>query len=419
MKKTVLFLFAAALLAVSCNKEVTPVLQQDTPVRFTTNLNSYTVRSSSFSENDEIGVFAGAPISRFNVLGKVTSSQGLAFESGSEIYWQAGQTAATTFGAYYPYSAGCDATEENPFKFTFSIVADQTTAEAVRASDLLTAVAANVAVPTDPATAEPVTLSFIHQGAKLVVNVIKEISAGVVSVEILDTPLTGVVDIENQTVTNHSNTGTVTCFRPNSTSNTFEAILLPAEGIAPKIKVTVEGGTTYTYSMEGTMNFVAGKQYTAMITIAAQENTPAAAAFRVGDITDWEVIATPVEYGDTPAVVIGNSWGVVGLGGDWDNDLPMQEVTSDSYCWTIDITYVENDEFKFRYAKDWAYQFGAWEVGGVTIDQTWIDATTDTNCTCTLWKENNGNLKLPSAGDYTLKLYTGGEKEGQLFVTKN
>ena len=427
MKKLYILALVALCAFVGCNKnaDIPVVPSKGGPVKFATNLNSYSVKSSSLAENDQIGVFAGAPITRINVLGTVTSSKGVAFAEGSEICWKEGQTVPTTFAAYYPYSASCNASAADPFKFSFTLAADQSSAEGVAAADLLTAVAANVAVPADPANASPVTLNFTHQGSKMVVNVTKEIAAGIVSVEILDTKLTGVVDMENKTVSNHSgDAAAITAFRPNSAANTFEAIILPAVDIAPQIRVTIEGGTTYTFMMEGKMTFEAGKQYTATINIAASTVPGNAVTFTIGDIADWEVVATPLTYGDNPVVVKGNCWGVVGLGNDWENDLPMSEVAGESYCWTIDIDYTAGDQFKFRYAGSWDTQFGMWNnidpADYKTITQEQINATTEYNPTYGLAdgssEQPNCNIALPSAGNYTLKLYT---NHGQLFVTKN
>ena len=302
MKKILILALAALCAFVGCNKANSPVTpSKGGEVRFSTNLNNYTVKSS-LAENEQIGVFAGAPISRLNVEGTVNASKGVDFEAGSEIFWQAGQTAATTFAAYHPYDTNCDAAAADPFKFTFSIPSDQSSAANYAAADLLTAVAANVAVPADPANADPITLTFGHQGAKFVVNVTKTITAAVESVEILDTKLTGVVDLETRTVGSLSQSGTICAYRPDPSANAFEAIILPAEDIAPKIRVTVEGGTTYTYSMTGTMTFVAGKQYTATVNITSNQVSPVEAVFVVGDITDWDVVSDQLSYDTTPEV---------------------------------------------------------------------------------------------------------------------
>ena len=416
MKKLFILALAALCAFAGCNKEqATVVPSKGGEVRFATNLNNYTVKSS-LAENDQIGVFAGSPISRINVLGTVNSSKGVDFASGEEIYWQAGQTAATTFAAYYPYAADCDAAAADPFKFTFSLTADQRTAEAVTASDLLTSVAADVAVPDDPATADPVTLTFIHQGSKFVVNVTKEITADVVSVEILDTKLTGVVDLENQTVTDHSGDATpIIANRPNSAANTFEAIILPAEDIAPKIKVTVEGGTSYTYSMQGTMTFVPGKQYTATVNIASLENPPEAVTFVVGDITDWEIVATPLSYGEEPEVEM-SGWSVIGqVNGltDWSEDFPMTQIDNgtnpEDGIWEITFTVAEGpdengnggSEFKIRWAGQWD------DPVSIGMDPSWwyVDGKGDNDEGLQLWQANSKNLKCKEAGTYKLTLF--------------
>ena len=296
MKKLFILALAALCAFVGCNKEnSSDGHSKGGVVRFSTHLNDYAVKSS-LAENEQIGVFAGAPISRLNVLGTVNSSKGVDFASGSEILWQAGQTEATTFAAYHPYNANCDAEPADPFKFTFSVPSDQSSAANYAAADLLTALAANVAVPADPATADPITLTFGHQGVKFVVTITKNNSSEVENVEILDTNLSGTVDLETQTVVSLTTPGTILAFRPDSSADAFEAIILPAEDIAPKIRITVTGGTTYTYSLNAPMTFVAGKQYTASIDITSQQISSNHASFVVGDITDWEVVSDPLSY---------------------------------------------------------------------------------------------------------------------------
>ncbi len=89
MKKLFILALAALCAFVSCDKENSSVdHSKGSVVRFTTHLNNYTVKSS-LAENEQIGVFAGAPISRLNVLGTVNSSNCVDFASGSEILWQA------------------------------------------------------------------------------------------------------------------------------------------------------------------------------------------------------------------------------------------------------------------------------------------------------------------------------------------
>lgn len=426
MKKVILFLAAAALLAVGCNKSESLVVpSKGGPVRFSTNINTYTVKTSAFSTDDQIGVFASAPITRINVLGTVTSSNGVAFASGSEICWQAGQTAATTFAAYYPYNASCDATAADPLKFTFSLAPDQSSAAGVTAADLLTAVAANVAVPADPELADPVEMNFTHQGAKMVVNVTKEISAAVESVRILGTKVTGVVDMATKTVSNLSGDATpIVCYRPNSGANTFEAIILPATSIAPQIEVTVAGGTTYTYSMNGTMTFEAGKQYTATVNIAAQASSASAAAFSIGAIADWSIIASPLSYSDNP-VVESNVWSVIGqVNGltEWTEDFPMTQTATgtnpEDGTWEITLTVAEGpdssgnggSEFKIRWAAQWgdgSLPVSSSNVVCIGMNPEWwyADGKGENDEGLQLWQAGAKNIKCKEAGTYKLTLF--------------
>ena len=426
MKKIFILAAAALLAVVACNKSETPVVpSKGGPVRFATNLNSYTVKAFSLAENDQIGVFAGAPITRINVLGTVTSSKGVAFAAGSEICWQAGQTAATTFAACYPYNASCDATAADPFKFSFSVPSDQSSAENAAAADLLTAVAANVAVPADPETADPVSLTFGHQGAKFVINITKEISAAIEDVEILDTKLAGVVDMATRTVGSLSQPGIIHAFRPVASANSFEAIILPAEAIAPKIRVTVEGGTSYTYSMEGTMTFVAGKQYTAAINISSNPVSADAVSFTVGDITDWEVVETPLSYGGNPEVD-SHVWSVIGqVNGltEWTEDFPMSQIENgvnpEDGKWEITFTVAEGpdsetgeggSEFKIRWAHQWgdgSQAVSSNNVVSIGMDPSWwyVDGKGENDEGLQLWQANAKNIKCKEAGTYKLTLF--------------
>ena len=74
--KKVLYAALAALALAACSKQesVRPVQQGE--VRFTTNIQTYTVKATdtAFENNDEIGIFAGAPISKNNVKAVVTGT---------------------------------------------------------------------------------------------------------------------------------------------------------------------------------------------------------------------------------------------------------------------------------------------------------------------------------------------------------
>ena len=249
MKKA-LFIFAAvaALFAVSCTEKVEPVRSGETPVRFTAQLKyQFDTRATAtaFQNGDEIGIFAGTPITRYNVKGTV-DSDGSAVTVASPINWQAGQTAATTFAAYFPYQS--DKTPEagasTPMVLPWTIKADQRELGDLDQSDLRIAVAPDVTV------GDPVSFGFSHAFAKMNILVNSSAVPGNVSkVEILGTKREGSVNLVDKSV---SVSGDASAIITNhvSASSPFEAIVLP-QTAAPQIKITMDSGTAYTFSMDG------------------------------------------------------------------------------------------------------------------------------------------------------------------------
>ena len=423
MKKALFFLVAAsALMAAGCNKHETPVESKGVPVRFTTTLTHFTVKSS-FAVNDQIGIFAGAPISRINVPGTVNAAQGVDIASGQEIYWQASQTATTTFAACYPYQPGCDATAEHPFRFTYRIASDQATAAAFTASDLLTAVAGNVQVPVDPLSAEPVTLTFGHQFSKLVVNVAKSISAEIEDVEILDAKLSCQVDLENKSVSNLSTSGIIHAYRPDSNADVFEAIFLPGENLSPKIRVTVSGGATYTFSIAEPVTFAAGTQYSATVAIASVSSQGSALSFAVGNIEGWTTQSTPLTFGEPE--LDSHVWSVIGdVNGRaaWSEDFPFSQIENgvnpEDGKWEITISVAEGvdadgnggSEFKIRWAAQWGdadSQVSSNNVVSIGMDPSWwyVDGKGENDEGLQLWQANAKNIKCKEAGTYKITLF--------------
>ena len=407
MKKILLLLAAAALFAVSCNKEAAPVAPDEgAPVKFTAELKyQFDTRatSSAFEVGDEIGIFAGAPIARYNVKGTVAT--GGAVNLASAINWQAGQTAATTFAAYYPYDAEKTPANaaEHPFVIGYSLPVAQTDAAAVAAADLHIAKVANVAV------GESVALPFSHAFSKISVTVTKEIGAAVTKVEILGSKVAGSVDLDAQTVTVSGDAAAVTAF---AGASTYDAIILP-QTVAPQIRVTVTGNTTYTFSLDGSaMAFEPGKVYSTTVHIsknAAQQNQ---ASFSAGAITDWTA-ASSISF-TNPVAAAGDVWSVIGTvnGSSWNEDFPMTQTATgtnpEDGTWETTITVADGadgdntgDEFKLRWAGDWgsASNGNVVAVGG---DPSWwfYDGTNLQG-----WQANAGNIKCKEAGIYKITLY--------------
>ena len=371
--KKVLIAFAtlAALFAVSCTEKVEPVRSGETPVRFTAQLKyqfDTKATATAFQNGDEIGIFAGTPIARYNVKGTV-GSDGSSVEAASPIYWQAGQTAATTFAAYFPYLSAKtpEAGSSTPMVLPWSVKADQRELANLDESDLRIAVAANVAVDS------PVSLSFAHAFAKMNILVNSSAVPGTVEkVEILGTKREGSVDLVAQSV---EVSGDASAIITNhvSASSPFEAIVLP-QTAAPQIKVTMDNLTTYTFTMDGNaIALEAGKIYHTAILIPAGQSQQHAVTFSVGSITDWTNDNSSITYQDTdPVVEVAQVWSIIGTinGSNWNIDYPMTQIEAGTEAfqgiWRCVIQGFNYDDysvhFKLRYGGKWKFE-GGYEAG--------------------------------------------------------
>lgn len=412
MKKILFAVAFAALLAVSCNKEQTSVVgSQGGPVKFTAELKySFDTRATAtaFQNGDEIGIFAGTPIARYNVKGTVgTVSEGSApVELASPINWQAGQTAATTFAAYFPYLSAKtpEAGASTPMVLPWTVKADQRQLADLDESDLRVAVAANVAVDS------PVALSFTHAFSKICIQQVNSsaVPGTVAKVEVLGTKREGSVDLATKAV---SVSGDASAIITNhvSSSSPFEAIILP-QTVAPQIKVTMDNGTSYTFSMDGNaIAFEAGKCYYTAIIIPAGDAQQHSVSFSVGSITDWTDVSNSVTYTGDPTVDAGQFWSVIGTvnGSSWNIDFPMtQKATGtnpEDGTWEATITVADGaednvgDEFKLRWAGDW--NSGVVSVG-MNPDWWYVDGTGLQG-----WQANASNIRCKEAGTYKVTLY--------------
>ena len=132
MKKVSLFaLLVISLAAASCRLGVMQEARKPAePVSFTASLNGFDVKAtdSALETGDQVGIFAGDPISVANVKATVSGS---VLTPDNPIYWEKGQLKNTTFAAYLPYSASLNSSTSS-----FSVKADQSTYSAYQASDL-------------------------------------------------------------------------------------------------------------------------------------------------------------------------------------------------------------------------------------------------------------------------------------------
>ena len=430
MKKLLSFaMLACALLVVGCNKadNAAPgVADSSRDVRFSADINHFVVKATdtAFENGDEIGIFAGSPIVKSNVKATV-SGTAVVVDSANPIKWLENQTDPVAFAAYYPYRSEV----LNAAAMDFDVSMEQSNAASYSAADLMVANATGnpPANESDPAI---VNLNFKHVLSKIVVKIDNQLASAVSKVELTALSTYAQFNLNDGGAIVDGSIGaqmpyinSLKC-DDEGTKNVFQLLTVP-QTAQPQIKVTVEDGTVYFYSLASAFTFAKGKKYTAEIAI--NEETVAGAVSFTLQVTDWEDADENPAFGGQETVVVKDKWSVIGkiMGSNWNRDFVMTDNEDNS--WSIDITYAEGDQFKFRFDGNWVYQYGMWNneepfAEYKTIDASWIAATTDENPTYGLAagneEEPNCNIALPEAGQYTLKLVTYGEHAGDLYVTK-
>lgn len=373
--KKLLYAAIAALALAACAKQesVRPVQQGE--VRFTTNIQTYTVKATdtAFENNDQIGIFAGAPIGKNNVKAVVTGTSLLPV---TPIKWVDGNDSPVEFVAYYPYAETATLTD-----YSFAVKADQRAAANYTGSDLM--LAKKSSAPTENA----VELAFSHALSKVVITVTNSVPETTVSkVEFEGVATAAKVNLSTGAI---SDLGTADAtITANATGTAYQLILLP-QSASPKVNVYLSNGNKYTYELASAFTFKAGKKASAALVVNPQQE--AGVVEFSFTVTDWEVDADALEFGD-PTVEAAESWAVMGLGGDWETGVAM---TEDEYGnWSADITYAEGDEFKLKKGDTWVGMKPDWAYFGLG------DFGNDTN----FLQEGDEaiNIVLQAAGEYHL-----------------
>ncbi|MBR6246759.1 MAG: fimbrillin family protein [Bacteroidales bacterium] len=418
MKKLLFAAAIAALALVSCQKaEVQYVPDTNSPVRFEVrNIGTYSVKSEAIEEVDEeIGVFAGAPINRNNVLYKVAAGKTLTTEAAA-MYWGATQTDPTPFAAMYPYDS----------KVTNGIVAYDITTFA-HANKFMTAY---VSTPKG----EAVVLPFKHPFAKLVVTVntnnlendsVKEVKIGNIT-------QTGSMNLLANTVTPGSKVADPVV---SEVVNGKYVVIMYPEETNPIIYVNTYAGDTYAFQLEAAHTFVAGEVATASVAVtggagdAGQGGQGAPATVGSFTVTEWaaETSAGSTAVDNTNTTVNEDWWYLLGSvnGTVWSKAFALTATAENQLSITFDYNVPANasDEgFKLvKVAKSGVAAFVAdlstWgtavkQEAGANDSAPVITPGTEYNA----WGKPDGNLKLSEAGNYTLTFAPEGYKVN---VTKN
>ncbi len=400
MKKVLAFALAVlSLAAVSCRKgEMVPQRSGDA-VKFSVAMNSFDVKATdnAFEAGDEVGIFAGTPINATNVKGSIS---GTTLTPATEIKWVEDQTASTKFAAYLPYNSAVTSPS-----FIHVVNTDQTAYAAYQASDLLAA-----SVTAAPRTT--VAFALKHQLSKLIVIPTCEDPAETVTeVVVKELVIESSVDLLAGTVapgTAKSGIKAGAAVSGNGGQG-FVAILVP-QTVQLGLTVTTSANRVIEYSLAEAKALASGKAYKAEISVkkASVEPGPATPAEFTVSIVDWES-AEDLSFFDTDAPLPNpneGKWSVIGLGGDWDTDIWMEE-TSEG-VWEADITYAEGDGFKLRQDGKFSTETETHAEAGMPAE---AEGTVPTDGTeYGLWGSNNKHITFAAAGEYHLKFVVDGYK---------
>lgn len=380
--KKVFFAALAALALVACAKQETVRTAQPGEVRFTTNIQTYTVKATdtAFETGDKVGIFAGAPISNSNVEAAVS---GTSLIPSPAIKWKDGDNSEVEFFAYYPYDQ--NAVQSYPF----AVQADQRNGGYAK-SDLM--LAATSSAPTDNA----IELQFSHVLSKVIIKITNSVENTTVNAVAFEgVALGATVDLKTAAISNlDADKANIKAVKDG---DDYKLILIP-QTASPKVRVSLSNGKDYVFSLASAFEFKAGKKATANLTV-----NPEAEAGQVEftlSVANWVEDENPLVFGD-PEIEEGapqHTWSVIGSWDGWAADIPM---TLNEGVWTATIDYTAGQEFKLRADNDWELSAG---IKSEWIEQIFIagdnpDPYLEENSPRNIFLEATGQYKLEFVAD--------------------
>ncbi|MCQ2154967.1 MAG: fimbrillin family protein [Bacteroidales bacterium] len=192
------------------------------------------------------GLFAGDPINMDNVRLDINASGQVTPQT--PIMWAPGQEKSTDFLAYSPY----DETYSIRSEVKFAVKADQSTAAASAASDLLVAQA--LSKPADGAVA----LNFEHKLSQISVYLDNRTGKDITRVTFASLVDNVVLDLNTGDVTAGSSTSDIVAY--NDADRKCYSVIVPAGTFALDLKITLSDSTVLSRKTDE-LSFVAGKSY--------------------------------------------------------------------------------------------------------------------------------------------------------------
>ncbi|MFI3281627.1 MAG: fimbrillin family protein [Rikenellaceae bacterium] len=187
----------------------------------------------------------------------------------SDLIWYSDIDATSTIYAYYPYAAGSSA----PTSFT--VEADQTADGAYTASDLMGSTKSGV---TPDYT---VVMTFNHLLSRIVTEIDNQSVYKVESVEISGSYPTATFDATAMSVEVDESSTPISISAPLWDDETYKAIIIP-QTAALTFTITFNDGSVISRE-KASVDFAAGKEYTANITIVGGDVTVDLS----GDANEW------------------------------------------------------------------------------------------------------------------------------------
>ena len=356
----------------ACNKnEVVPAQQENgKAIRFTSNLPTYTItKAASVLDGKTVNIFAGAPINA-TTLAEANDSK---LTPATTLRWLKDQTDPTTFASVYPAGVA------TAMSFEYTVTEDLEYHGAVLA-----------ATAKDVEPEETVNFVYKHPFAmmKIAVNNNLEGSPAITGVSVENTYATADFDLAAETV---STKGELVAIDATlvPTNAEYDVVLIP-QSAKPIIKVNIGGDApkTYKFVITSDVDFAANKYYNVALTL--DESTPPVVEGEEVEfgfiVADWEAAEEEI-----PVINVTDKWTLIGIGGDWYNDVEMTLVND---LWTATgVVYQLGDEFKLRKELDWNMNAGMKDGVACVGGDGW-DGYLEAN--------SANNIRLAAAGIYTL-----------------
>ena len=275
MKKSLLILFAAAAALVACNKEANVKDASSREIRFTTNLNTYSVKAA-VEENvlESVKIIAGAPINTTVSATPTQTDLAGTLTTSPVLYWGVGQNESTKFVAITGGQENVVVNEYNMLDMGYSYA---------YCSKLMSAVAT-------VAPENTVELSFEHIFSKVVINITNNLGSDeVASVAFNKVAAQAKIDFEHRTF---ENLGEQTASLPANeiTANQKYAVVIIPQTARPEIVVTTQKGAVYTFTVNADFTFQRAKTATVELTLNPSSSAGTRAQVGVMNfvVVDWQ-----------------------------------------------------------------------------------------------------------------------------------